>query len=742
MTTARSSSTASVLQRFPALAKLGQPRDKHIPFVQQLQAAECGAACLAMVLSYYGREVRVNEIREAAGIGLDGIDALSLLRSAERYGLRGRGLKLGVDDLEYLPKGSILHWEFNHFVVFERVTRGGAEIIDPAYGRRFIPMERLRRSFTGVALILEPTDALKPSTKRRHSVWRYLEQLRGQQWLLGRTLVISVLLRLLALALPILTLLLVDRVIPHGDRDLLAVVGLGLGGVLVFQFISEWVRAHLILQLRTNLDTRMTLGFIDHLVSLPYAFFQGRATGDLLLRVSSNATIREILTTNTLSALLDGVLVLLYLVIILVLSPLMAAVVLALGVLHVLVFLASKRRYRELMSQDLEAQARAQAYLAQMLAGIETVKASGAECRAVERWSNLFVDELNVALQRGRLQALVDAVKQMLQAGSPLLVLSLGALLVLDGTMSLGTMLAVNALAIGFLMPLATLVESGLQFQLLGSYMERIDDVLSCKPEQNRSEVSMAPRLSGRIELCDVSFRYNAQGPSVLKDVSLRVEGGSSIAIVGKSGSGKSTLAALLLGLYPPSEGTIRYDDHNLADLDWRSLRWQIGIVPQKPYIFSGSIRENIALTNSEAPYERIVAAARAACIHDDIAALPMGYENLIADGGSSLSGGQNQRLALARALLHQPSILLLDEATSALDTKTERAVMENLCALRCTRIIIAHRLSTVVGADRIVVMDGGCIADVGTHRELLKRSRLYSGLIAAQAQLAPERAA
>ena len=270
--------------------------------------------------------------------------------------------------------------------------------------------------------------------------------------------------------------------------------------------------------------------------------------------------------------------------------------------------------------------------------------------------------------QRGRLQALVDAVKQMLQAGSPLLVLSLGALPVLDGTMSLGTMLAVNALAVGFLQPLATLVESGLQFQQLGSYMERIDDVLSCEPEQNRSEVTLAPRLSGRIELCDVSFRYGAQGPWVLKDVSLRVESGSSIAIVGKSGSGKSTLAALLLGLYPPSEGTIRYDDHDLADLYWRSVRRQIGIVPQRPYVFSGSVRENIALTDSEAPYERIVAAARTACLHDDIAALPMGYENRIADGGR--------------------------------------------------------------------------IADVGSHEELLQRCRLYNGLIAAQTQLAPERAA
>jgi ABC-type bacteriocin/lantibiotic exporter with double-glycine peptidase domain len=301
---------------------------------------------------------------------------------------------------------------------------------------------------------------------------------------------------------------------------------------------------------------------------------------------------------------------------------------------------------------------------------------------------------------------------------------------------------SVNALAAGFLMPLATLVDSALQLQLLRSYIERIDDVMRCDPEQDRSHVAIAPRLSGRIELQQVSFRHGPHSDMVVKEVSLTIEAGSSVAIVGKSGSGKSTLAGLLLGLYQPVEGTIWYDGHNLAALDLRTVRRQIGIVPQKPYMFSGSIRDNIALNDSETPYERIVAAAHTACIHDDIAALPMGYENLLADGGSSLSGGQNQRLALARALLCQPSILLLDEATSALDSQTERAVMENLSELRCTRIIIAHRLSTIANANQIVVVDQGRIIAIGTHHELLKHNPTYRGLVTAQADLTREQVA
>ncbi len=276
-------------------------------------------------------------------------------------------------------------------------------------------------------------------------------------------------------------------------------------------------------------------------------------------------------------------------------------------------------------------------------------------------------------------------------------------------------------------------MENALQLQLLSSYIDRIDDVLATEREQLRGEVVRAPRLKGRIELREVAFRYSTHGAMVVRDANLVVEPGMAVAIVGRSGSGKSTLANLLVGLYRPSSGTILYDDHSLADLDFQSVRKQLGVVPQHPYIFAGPVRENIALTDPSASRERIVAAAREARIHDDIVAMPMGYESIIADGGASLSGGQRQRIALARALLSRPSILLLDEATSALDSRTEKAVMYNLGRQSCTRIIIAHRLSTIASADMIVVMDEGRIVEIGTHSQLVQAGGPYSELIAAQ---------
>jgi ATP-binding cassette subfamily B protein len=726
--------------RFPALAKLvrygGQRR---IPHVQQLEAADCGAACLAMVLGYHGRNVRLDDVRNAVGVSRDGANALAILRAGEAYGLRGRGLKVEIESLEYLPPATILHWGFNHFVVFESVSARGVWIVDPASGRRFVPMERFRRSFTGVAIELVPSKDFEVTDPDRSFIWSYLKQLMSEHRVLARVVVTSLLLRLFALAAPLLTGFIVDRVVPRSDAHLLWVIGGGLLSMVVFQFLAVLIRGHLLLQLRTNLDTKMTLGFVDYLVDLPYMFFQRRAGGDLMMRVNSNAIIREMLTSNTLSALLDGSLVLVYLALMFVMSPLIASLVLGLGALQVIVFVLSRRRYRDLMAQGLEAQARAQSYLVELIGGIETLKAMGAEHRAVEHWSDLFVDELNVSLARGRLAAWVDALMDILRTASPLLILAVGAMLVLDGTLTLGTMLALNALAASLLLPLSTLVQSAIQLQLLGSYVERLDDVFRTPPEQDHEQVAQAPELRGRIRLDDISFRYGPSTPYVVRNVSLEIAPGTSVAIVGKSGSGKSTLAKLLLGLYPPSEGQIFYDERNLSELDLRTVRRQVGIVPQHPYIFASTMRANIALGNPRVPLARIEEAARLACIHDAIAAFPMGYETLVGSGGGSLSGGERQRLALARALVHEPAILLLDEATSALDTKTETTVMANLDRLRATRIIIAHRLSTIVNADVILVMSEGRVVEQGNHAALMARRGFYHDLVSAQTRAGEE---
>jgi ABC-type bacteriocin/lantibiotic exporter with double-glycine peptidase domain/DNA-binding CsgD family transcriptional regulator len=478
---------------------------------------------------------------------------------------------------------------------------------------------------------------------------------------------------------------------------------------------------------------RLTLGFVEHLVDLPYAFFLKRSGGDLAMRLQSIAQVRELLTTGALSAVLDGAFACFYLVALLVLSLWMGLLVLGLGVLQVAVLVLARHRNQRLMAESLHVQARSQSYVYQLLGGIEDLKAAGAERRASAHWSNLFVDQVNVSLARGRLEALTESATVALGVASPLAVLAVGGAQVLNGGLSVGKMLALAALSAGFLVPLATLVTTGLQLQLLGSYMQRINDVLDAPKEQQDQRVRRAPTLSGRIVAEGVSFRYSRLAPLVVEDVSLEVEPGRTLAIVGRSGSGKTTLGRLLLGLYQPESGRILYDGIDLAELEARSVRSQLGIVTQRPYLFGTSIRENIALTDPSLDLDAVVRAAKLACIDEDIAAMRMAYETIMVDGGASLSGGQRQRVALARALAHSPSILLLDEATSELDALTERVVYNNIAGLGCTAIVIAHRLSTIAGADLILVMEGGRIVERGTHDELLALRGRYHELIASQ---------
>lgn len=713
---------------------MGSRRFRRIPYVQQLEFSDCGAACLAMTLAYHGRDVSPEEIRRATRTSRDGVDAASLIEAARSYGLDARGVSLDLDALNYLEPGSILHWEFNHFVVFDRVARGGVEVLDPALGRIRVPMDRFSKSFTGVAILLRPTETFEPSGGSSKGTWRYLRVVLRQSGLMSRIGIVSVLIQLFALATPIITGVIVDWVVPAGDRSLLLVVTLGLLAMVAFHLLSTFLRAHLLLVLRAHLDMQIAVGFVNHLVKLPYSFFLQRSAGDIMMRLSSNSTVRETLTTGALSTLLDGSFVSLYLLLIFAQSLTMGLVVVLLAGLQLVILVATHRRMQRLMSETLQAQARSQSYLVQMLNGIETLKSVGAESRSVAQWSNLFVDEVNASVARGRLNATIESLTGALRIGSPLIVLAVGAMSVLNGDLSLGTMLALSALAMGFLGPLSNLISTGLQLQLLRSFMERINDVLDTPVEQDPDEVVPAGALVGRVTIDDVSFRYSDTGPEVVSDVSLSITPGATVALVGRSGSGKSTLAHLILGLYRPSSGRVLYDGRDLLGLESGSVRAQLGIVPQNSYLFGSTIRANISMTKPDASSGEIEHAARLACIHDDIAAMPLGYDTILSDGGASLSGGQRQRIALARALVHEPAILVLDEATSSLDAVTESMIYANLETLRCTRILIAHRISTVARADEILVMDNGSVVERGTHDQLTARGGHYTQLARSQA--------
>jgi len=708
-------------------------RRRAIPYIAQAEMADCGAAALAMALGYHGRHVSLAEMHEATGTGRDGVDALRLAEAASSYGLRARGVATELDDLRVLPRGTVLHWGAAHFVVLDSASRRGVTVVDPAAGRYRIGWQAVDDLYSGVAIMLEPTDTFAAGGRRVPGALHHARRMLVHSSGIGKVLATSVVVRLMVLAVPVLTGVIVDRVVPANDSHLLKVLAAVMVALIGYSMVATFLRAHLLLRLRSRLDVNMTLGFLEHLVDLPYAFFLKRSSGDLMMRLRSNATVREILTSGTIAALLDGVLATLYLVAIFVLSPLLGFLVTVLAAAQVTVLLLARRSNIHLMGESLATEAKSQSYAYEMFSAVETLKAAGAERRAVSHWTNLFVAELNVSLRRGRLSAAVETAMHGMALLSPIAVLLVGAHLVGSGQLSLGTMLALAALSTAFLEPLATLVATALQVQLLGSYLARLDDVLSTPTETAGRELRHAPQLNGAVRAEQLTFQYTSHGPPAIDRVDLEVSPGQVLAIVGRSGSGKSTLGRLLLGLYQPSSGRVVLDGIDLASLHPRSVRSQIGVVTQDPYIFGLSIRDNLALGDPGLALDRLQTAAELACVADDIDAMPMGWDTPLVDAGASLSGGQRQRLALARALAPQPRILLLDEATSNLDTVTEAKVHANIAQLGCTVIMIAHRLATVIDADRIVVMDAGRVVEVGCHRELLAAGGHYAQLVAGQ---------
>lgn len=699
---------------------------QRVPYVPQLEMAECGVACLAMVLRYLGAAVPLAELRLACGVSRNGATVAAIVAAAKQYGVRARAVKVGVRALPRLQAPAVLHWNFNHFVVLERASARGATIVDPASGRRRVSPLELQQSCTGVAITFSLEPHFQRRAERGHSFARHAGVLAKCRSGLIAIMIVALLLEVVTMVFPASDQILIDHVLLAGRSSWLIGLVSAVTVAAAAAVTLTALRDALVHKLAFQLDLVLVTSFVKHLLRLPIPFFAQRTSGDLMQRVEANGELRS-LATQVLLAVLDLAMVLGYSALMLLYDVVLGSVVIALTLLRIVLVVVLSRPAGMLTSSELASAGAERTTAIEAFSIPETVRAFAAEELLTDRFVDKMTDRLNASLMLRRFEARNEAITGVFEALSSAAILWLGGNAVLEQRMSLGVLVGFFALRLFLQKPLLALVSAVTAFIYMKGIMSRLDDVLDTKREA--SGLWHPGVLRGAIELTDVSYAHSPHEPPVCDGISLRIAPGEKIAIVGSTGAGKTTLAQLIVGLLAPTRGAVLYDGIPLSELDSKVVRRQLGVVLQEVWLFEGSVRDNLTL-GADVDDRALRRAARLACIDTVIDALPHGYDTVLVGEGAALSGGQRQRLSLARALVRQPKVLVLDEATSSLDLETERTVHANLAALGCTRILIAHRLATVRDADRILVLDRGRIVQAGTFDELSRAPGIFQDMV------------
>ncbi|MGB5631818.1 MAG: peptidase domain-containing ABC transporter, partial [Waterburya sp.] len=689
-------------------------RWKTYPFIEQQSSSDCGAACLGMISQYWGKRLSINFLREIIGIGRSGASLKSLAVAAEGIGYHARPVRASLSRIAQQQNPWIAHWQGDHYVVVYRIKDNKILVADPAKGKFELSGREFANSWTGYALLLEPTEKLYEAPSEKRSLTRFFKLLLPYRSIGILVIIASLLIQLLGLISPLFTQIILDQVIANKSQSTLnvLVIGMLMFGVLGIGLSS--IRNYLLSYLANRLDLTMIGGFINHALNLPLKFFESRRVGDIITRVQENQKIQQFLIQNLLLSWLDFVTGFVYLGLMLYYNWQLTVLILVLIPPIILLTLAATPLLRKVSRERFNATADQNSSLVEMMTGISTIKAVAAEQDLRWRWEDLLTRELNVSFKGEKLAINLGLLSGLINSIGGGLLLWYGATLVIQDQLTIGQYVAFNMMKGYIISPVMTLVDMWDELQEVLISIERLNDVFETKSEESQRESKIIlPKLQGNLVLDNVTFRYESEEEAnILQNISLEVKAGQTVAIVGRSGSGKSTLVKLIQGLYHPISGQVSVDGHNLKHVSLKSLRSQMGIVPQDCFLFSGTILENITLHRPEFTLEEAIASAKLAEAHAFIQSLPLGYNTKVGERGDSLSGGQRQRIAIARAFLGDPPILILDEATSSLDTESERRFQENLSRLsrQRTTLIIAHRLSTVRNADSIVVLDRGFI--------------------------------
>ena len=708
-----------------------------VPVVMQMEALECGAAALAMVMAYYDKWVPLEQVRLDCGVSRDGSSAKNILIAARSYGFEAQGYRCEVDSLrEEVALPCIIHWNFNHFVVLDGIKGKYAYINDPARGEVKVPMEEFDNAFTGICLQITPGPDFKPGGKPKSTLEFARKRLKGAGAAVAFVLLSTVISYLFGIINPIFGRFFMDRLLTWENRDLLMPF-IGLMAVLGFaQVAVAWVQAIYSRKIDGKMSVVGSSEYMWKILRMPMEFFSQRMAGDILQRQNTNATIAGTLVNTFTPLLLNTIMMVFYLVVMIRLSPLLTLIGIVTIVVNLLVSqIISRKRVNITRVQMRDAGKLASATVSGIQM-VETIKASGAENGYFQKWAGYQASVNTQKVKYARLNQYLGVIPSMLSVIASSAVMVIGVGLTMSGKFTLGAIMTFQGFLSSFMSPAMTLVSAGQTIQEMRTDMERVEDVMQYPADPSFSDTPLEEnadysKLSGEVELKHVTFGYSRLGRPLIEDFSMHMKPGSRVAFVGTSGCGKSTLAKLISGLYQPWSGEILFDGKPILSIDRGVFTGSVAVVDQDIVLFEDTIANNIKMWDESIEDFEMILAARDAQIYNDIMAREGGFYGMLTEGGKDLSGGQRQRIEIARVLAQDPSVIIMDEATSALDAKTEYELVKAVKDRGITCIVIAHRLSTIRDCDEIIVLDKGKVVERGTHDELYAKGGYYTELIA-----------
>ena len=719
--------------------EMGEKLIKRFRLVEQAEEMDCGAACLAMLCRHYGIPMTLGKLRELANVTREGATLESLARVGESLGFTTRGVKCTYEALLGFELPFIAHWEGYHYIIVYGISKHHVWVADPGPGFRKLKRDEFEKGWTGTCLMFTPGSDMVQQAAARSPWVRFIGYIKPYKNILAHLFIATFVIQMLGVAPPVIIQHILDQVVVHQNISLLHVLIAGLIITNVFTQLTSLMRAFLSNFMIRNMDFAMMSGFLRHTMSLPLPFFLKRKTGDIFARFQENQTIRAFLTESTVTTVLNLLMVFIYFSILFVYSVKMTTLLIILVIPILVLTAAVTPRLKAYAREAFQASTDAESTLMEIIGGAETVKGMGIERPMRMKWEKKYAKSLDVQYRAQKFSILVGFASQLFNATITISILWVGANLVLAQELTIGQLIAFNALMGSVLAPLMGLVRLWNQVHEAGVAMERLGDVLDMEPEEKPGEIAsrvVLPDLHGDIRMEGVYFRYGGnETPYVLENVNLSIGSGELVAIVGQSGSGKTTLAKMQVGFYMPTEATISVDGYDHSSVNKEYYRARIGYVMQSNLLFSGTIAENIASGDENPDIQRIIEVARLADAHGFIAGMPLGYEQVVGERGIGLSGGQLQRLCIARSLYHDPKLLIFDEATSALDTQSESNILSNMQDILHgrTAVVIAHRLSTIMRADKILVLYNGAVVEEGQHDELVNSRGMYYQLVQTQ---------